>query len=509
MGRPLVPKTSAAGARNVVFMAVRPDDRMVPVELVEDDVVVGPSPRSRAPRPALADGQVDEPVVGRPHGALVRWAVAGIVLGAIGVVSLATTRGATDAPYGSTVLAEPLHEQWATPADEVLAVHEGLVIVQSTGTRHPRVRALEEPTGREVWSAPLGSGEEPDTCEGLTTQPLAVWCWRDPHWDLDVESGLRTLSPQALVALDLATGAVVTEHEVVDPAVGWAVVGDEVLLAVFDDARLRLTLGSPGDGAPVWSTTIPVPPEGRGPRHPTWVEAVDGLVVIHGATTAVVDAADGSTLATWTATAAEEGTILDGAEVAVTPTGFASWSRAADSVRLPSGVWHDRSGRVVGTFTGELIEPESNDGSVPEAILVTPDDGETLVAMSPARGAELWRIPIAGGAVVARENGTVVVAAGDAVTSYELLTGIRIWARPVDGLHPEITGVSDGGTVVVTAVRSRRWTALAYRLDDGGLLWSGDVPGSGEIGLIPSPPAIEMVAQTPVVWMGRTLIWVD
>ncbi|GEN78636.1 outer membrane protein assembly factor BamB family protein [Actinotalea fermentans] len=495
-------------------MAVRPDDRMVPVELVDDDEVVGPSPRTRTPRQRPADPDGADLPVGRAHGALVRWAVAGVVLGAIAVVSVATTRGTTEPTVGPAALAEPLAEVWAAAADDVLAAHDGVVVVQSTGTRHPRVRGLDEATGQELWSVPLGSGGIADTCHpGVTTAAATAaataWCWRDQHWNADPASDQLVLTPQALVGIDVGSGEVISEREVTEASAGWAVEGDELLLAARGDGEIRLSRVSPAGWRTVWSTTVSLPPEPRGLRHTMWLEVTEGLAVLHGATTAVVDAADGRVLGSWTASLTEEGTILDGAEIAVTPWGFAAWSSAVEGMRLPEATWFDRSGRAVGQLVGELAEPEATDASVPDVLLVTRDGGDTLVAMSPGRGADLWQIPIAGGNVVAREQGLAVVAAGDAVTAYEVLSGARVWTRPVDGLHPEITGLSDGSSVLVTAVRARRWTSLVYRLADGGLLWSGTVPGGGEVGLIPSPPRLEMLGDTPVVWMGRTLVWVD
>lgn len=491
-------------------MAARPDDRMMPVELVDDDVVDGPSPWSSARRGHALAADAEGPPDARPHGALVRWAVAGVVLGAITVVSVATTRGTTEVPVAPGVLAEPLREVWAAPADEVLAVRDGVVLVQSTGTRAPRVRALDQATGRELWSTPLGGEGPADVCEpGLTATPPTVWCWRTPHWDPDPESGRLAISPQALVGLDAATGEVLTAREMDEPSAGWSVEGDDVLLGAREDDVVRLERVSPTGWRTVWSTEIPVPAEPAGLRHDTWIDVTDGLAVVHGSTTAVVDAADGQVLAVWTATEDEEGSILDGAEVLVTARGFAAWSSAVEGMRLPRATWHDREGRAVGEFTGELVEPAANDGSVPEVLLVTRDEGQTLVAVTADDGTDLWHAPLSGGTVVAREGGTVVVAADDAVTSYEVLSGARLWTRPVDGLHAELAGVSDGSTVVVTAVRSHRWTALAYRLDDGGLLWSAAVPGAGDVGLIPYPPVLGMLDETPVVWMGRTLVWVD
>lgn len=492
-------------------MGTRPDDRMVPVELVDDDAAGGASPYLAAPqehRPGAVDDGPGSPH-GRLHGPLVRWAVAGVVLGAIAVVSVATTRGATDEQAVPGVLDTPLREVWAAAADEVLAVHEGVVVVQSTGTREPRVRALDEQTGREVWSVPLGPAGAAESCvPGVTGAPATLWCWRPPHWDPAHVAGELAISPNAIVGLDVATGQQVVEREMGASSAGWAVDGDDLLLAVPEDGAVRVERVFPDGWETRWATTVPMARPSPGLRHDVWVEFVDGLALVHGPTTAVVDVADGRVLASWTASAQEEAAVLDGAEVVATPGGFAAWSSAVDGTRLPEAVWYDRSGQPRSEFSGELAEPPDADGSVPEVLLVTPDEGRTLLALGADGGAELWRLSLSDGHVVARRDGAVVVATADAVTSYETLTGIERWTRHVDGLHPELAGVSDQGTLVVTAVRERRWTALAYRLVDGGLLWSAAVPGAGELSLIPYPPRLETVAGTPVVWVGRTLVWV-
>lgn len=482
---------------------------MVLVELVDDDATAGTSPRTAARALDRSDDGGPGAPPGRLHGPLVRWAVAGVVLGALAAVSVATTRGTTDDQAAPDVLAAPLREVWAAAADEVLAVREDLVVVQSTGTREPRVRGLDRVTGREIWSVELGSQGSAERCvPGVTGVPATLWCWRPPRWDPSHVAGELAISPDAMVGLDAATGAQVVERDMAEPSAGWAVDGDDLLLGMSTDEGVRVERLSPDGWRTRWATDVPMPPPIPFQRDP-WVEFSDGLAVVHGPTTAVLDAADGRVLASWEASAEEESTILDGAEVVVTAQGFAAWSVAADGTRLPDAVWHDRSGRPTGTFSGELAEPADSDGSVPEVLLVTPDEGRTLVAVDADGGAELWRLPLGGGTVVARRDGVVVVATTDAVTSYETLTGIERWTRPVDGLHPELAGVSDAGTVAVMAVRDRRWTSMAYRLADGGLLWSAPVPGAGELSLIPYPPMIQMVEGTPVVWVGRTLIWVD
>ena len=483
---------------------------MVPVELVDDDAVGGASSRAVAPLGRWTDDGDDRPVpTGRFHGPLVRWAVAGVVLGAIAVVSVATTRGATDDEVVPGVLDTPLREVWAAAADEVLAVQGGVVVVQSTGTREPRVRGLDELTGREVWSVPLGPRGAAESCiPGVTGEPAVVWCWRPPRWDPAHVAGEQAISPDAVVALDVATGEQVVEREMDVSVAGWAVDGDGLLLAFPETEALRVERVLPDGWRTAWATSVPMDPPSAGLPRDAWAEFVDGLAVVHGPTTAVLDVADGRVLASWTASAQEEG-VLDGAEVVVTPSGFAAWSTAADGTRLPQAVWYDRAGRATSEFSGELAEPPDGDGSVPEVLLVTPDEGRTLMALAADGGAELWRMPLTDGHVVARRDGAVVVATADAVTSFETLTGIERWTRPVEGLHPELAAVSDGGTLVVTAVRDRFWTALAYRLVDGGLLWSAAVPGTGELSLIPYPPRMETVQGTPVVWVGRTVVWVD
>lgn len=528
-------------------MAVRPD-RMVPVELVDDDdEVVGPSTGRRTSAELLAwarqvasggtgstsatysagvavgagaavsvttSGALGAPAAAqaevRSHGPSVRWVVSGVVLGAITVFSLVTTHSAADQPPAATVLAEPLRDAWAASADEVLAVHDGTVLVQSAGTRQQRLRALDEVTGDELWSVPLGSRGPADLCEpGVTTDPPTVWCWRDPHWNPDPQSGRLAITPQALVGVDATSGEVVVEREVDAPLAGWSVEGDDIVFATRDGRDVRIDRLSPADWEPVWSTTITLEHQPRVLRQMMWLEVTEGFAVVHGATTAVLDAADGRVLGIWTATLEEEGTLLDGAEVATTGWGFAAWSSAVEGVRMPRGTWYDRTGQPVGEIVGRLVEPDSNDGSVPEVLLVTRDGGKTLVATSVETGSDLWQLPIEGGSVVARHGGRAVVTTGNEISSYEVLTGARAWTRPVEGLHPEMTGVSDGSTVVVFAVRSHHWTALAYRLSDGGLLWSATVPGTGEIGLIPRPPAMKMLGDVPLVWLGRTLVWIE
>ncbi len=483
---------------------------MVPVELIDDDATAGAAPRAATRPHPRADAADDAPRPGstRQRDTLARWAVAGVVLGAIAVVSVATTRGTTDDQAAPGALAAPMREVWAAAADEVLAVHEGLVVVQSTGTREPRVRALDEATGREVWSVPLGPQGAAESCvEGVTGAPATLWCWRPPRWDPSHVAGELAISPDALVGLDVATGEQVVEREMVEPAAGWAVDGDDLLLATAESELVRVERLSPDGWRSDWTTTVPMPGS-TGLRHDAWVEYAEGFAVVHGATTAVLDTADGRVVAAWTATEEEESTVLDGAEVVVTAQGFAAWSRAAEGIRLPDAVWYDRAGEPRIAFSGALAEPTDGDGSVPEVVLVTPDEGRTLVALTES-GVELWRLPLQGGSVVARRDGLVVVASDDAVTSYETLTGIERWTRPVAGLHPELAGLSDAGTVVVTAVRDRRWTALAYRLVDGGLLWSAPVPGAAELSLLVFPPAYQTVDGIPVVWVGRTVVWVD
>lgn len=489
-------------------MGTRPDDRMVPVELVDDDAAGGASPRTAAPLEGWSGDDERGSPPGRFHGPLVRWAVAGVVLGAIAVVSVATTRGATDDEPMPGILDTPLREVWAAAADDVLAVHAGVVVVQSTGTREPRVRALDEATGREVWSVPLGPAGAAESCvPGLTGAPAVVWCWRPPQWDPSHVAGELAISPDAIIGLDAATGEQVVEHESGGSSAGWAVDGEDLLLAFPEPDALRVERVSPDGWRTVWTATVPMAPPSPGLRHDAWAEFVDGLAVVHGPTTAVLDVTDGRVLASWTAPPQDEA-VLDGAEVVVTPHGFAAWSSAPDGTRLPQAVWYDRAGRATSEFTGELAEPPDGDGSVPEVLLVTPDEGRTLLALAADGGAELWRLPLRDGHVVARRDGAVVVATADTVTSFETLTGIERWTRPVDGLHPELAAVSDAGTLVVTAVRNRTWTALAYRLVDGGLLWSAAVPGAGELNLIPYPPRLATVEGLPVVWVGRTVVWV-
>lgn len=488
-------------------MAARADDRMVPVELVDDDLDRSSS-RLVVPADVPVSTGVHDGAAPRPRGPLVRWAVAGVVLAALALVSVATTGGG-DPGVPPGPLAQPLREAWATPADEVLAISDGLVLVQSTGSREPQVRALDETNGREVWAQPLGRDGVADDCAtGLTAPPAMVWCWRDPHWHPDGDSGRRITTPQGLVGLDAATGEVLLVHEMGVPSAGWAVVGGDLVLASRRDDVVHVERIAPSGWTTVWTTTVDLPP-GLGHLHRTVTEVTEGLIVLKGPTTAVIDPDDGRVLASWTADPAEEGTVLDAADVVVTDAGFAAWSSAVRGERLPDAVWHDRDGTVLTSFSGDLLVPAESDHSVSDVLLVTRDGGATVTALSVGSGADLWEADLEGGSVVARHDGVVVLALAEGISAYEVLTGRHLWSAPVDGLHAGIGGLSDGETVVVTAVRARRWTAVAHRLTDGVLLWSAELPGVGEITLVPYPPEVESFDGTPIVRIGRTLVWTD
>lgn len=486
-------------------MAAWPDDRMVTVELVDDDGEGSSTrPAARPWRPMRGQEPAETGDV-RPHGALTRWVAACVALGAVVVVTATATRPSADGEEGPGPLAYPLHEVWSTPADEVLGVHDGLVLVQSTGTREPRVRALDERTGDQVWSASIGSAGVADTCAGLTPDPPTVWCWRTPHWEPNPEDGRLAITPQGLVALDAATGEVRGFHEATEPTAGWHVVDEDLLLAARRDGVVTVRRVSPADWHEVWSTSLDLP-GGLQRTHRPRVEVAEGFVVVRGPTTAVLDVADGAVLASWSVPA-DDATVLGAAEVAVTPHGFAAWTGVVEGARVAEGTWYDRDGTPAGEVSGRVLAASATDAAAPEVLLVSRDDGASLVATSVESGQDLWQVDLAGGAVATRADGVVVVTSGDEVSAYETLTGLRLWHHDVDGLHAGLGGVGDGSTVVVTAVRARRWTVLAYRLSDGALLWQGTVPGTGEIGLVPHPPTIELVGDVPVVRIGRTLVW--
>lgn len=509
-------------------MASRPDGWMVEVELVEDDGTSAPSPDVAAPADGstgtaartAATGDTPDTADGPPRrvssaaelrrgrAVALRWAAAGAVLATTAGALVLLDPGAPSTTTELGALATPWTERWSAPADRVLAVRDGIVTVTSLASSEPTLRGLDQATGEQVWSVLLDGSGPADTCAvGVTLDPPTAWCWREPHLVVEADGDGAAIGEPALVGIDLSDGTVTSERELPEPSAGYGVVGQDLVLGERLGGVLVVRRVEPSPWREVWSTELDLAARASDGLHAARIEVAGAFVVVHGPTTAVLAAADGRVLGTWAPVVDAAGTGFDGAEVATTAAGFATWSTVADGERLPAGTWHDGGGRVVAELEGRLAEPPASDGSVPEVLLLARDVGQTLVAMDLGAGTELWRTPLRGGRVVARYDGAVVVAADGRLRSLEVLTGIERWSVETSGLRAALGGISDGHAVVVTSVRDNRWVVDAVRLADGERLWSTQIPGSREIGFIAFAPGLQLADGHPVVWRGRTLIW--
>jgi len=508
-------------------MGTRPGGRMVAVELVEDDgippssdalargpghVLTGTSadggPTTSGVPAAEGSGGPEEPAgpgPGRSRGVRRLAAVAAVAV--LAATILLAGRDGDPEPTASGPLAAPMAERWSESADDVVAVVDGLVVVTNLASQTPGLRALDVATGEEVWRVPFGRSGVADGClPGLTQDPPTVWCWRERRVQMQ-DDGRFGFVPAALVGVSARDGEVLAVHETRDQSAGYAVVGEDLVLGQRRDGQLTLRRVHAATWELAWETRLALEPRTPGGAYVARIAVAHDLVVVRGPTTAVVDATDGTVLRTWAPATDGEGTALDGADVVVTPTGFAAWTTVVAGSRLDEGVWHDRSGEPVSGFRGRLVEPAETDGSVPRVLLVA-RDGQ-LVGLDASSGADLWRIPVDGVRVAARRAGQVVLVGPDSVRSVEALTGIVRWEQEVPGLRTGVAAATDGEVVVVTSVRDNLWVATAFRTGDGAVLWARQVPGTAEITFLAYPPAYQVVAGRPVVWVGRTLVWVS
>lgn len=511
-------------------MASRPPDRMVPVELVEDDGAPPPSPGPALRGVTLAAGTTADPDAvacaptpeGDPTGAssvtvapdggggrpaALRWAAAGVVLAATAGALLLLDPGDQAGTAAVGVLSTRWTDRWSAPADRVLAVRDGIVTVTSLASREPMLRGLDQQTGEQLWSVLLDGTGPADTCGiGVTLDPPTAWCWREPHLVLDPDGEGSSIGAPALVGIDLSDGSVASERELEEASGGSGVIGRDLVLADRAGDTLVVRRVEPYTWQQAWATQIPLEPRVSDGRYTARIEVAGPVVVVRGPTTAVLAVDDGRVLGSWTPQVDAAGTGYDGAEVAAGAWGFAAWVTVADRERVADGTWSDTVGSAVG-IEGRVAEPRSSDGSVPEVLLLSRNSWQTLVAVDLDAGTELWRTPLRGGRVVARHDGAVVVAADGRLRSLETLTGIERWSVEMSGLRAALGGLGDGHAVVVTSVRDNRWYVDAVRLADGAVLWTTQVPGTRELEFIAFPPALELADGHPVVWIGRTLVW--
>ena len=153
----------------------------------------------------------------------------------------------------------------------------------------------------------------------------------------------------------------------------------------------------------------------------------------------------------------------DGAEVRWTFSGASGHGEVVDA-----------DGTVRFEVEGQPWWTETSDGSAPEVLLTLNAQGDEAVALDVRTGEELWRTMAAGGQVMVRMDGVLVIDIGPTVKAVDARDGTELWTSESDDRYPD--GLTDGEVVVLTE-RDEGVTELVARdLRDGTERWRGPAP---------------------------------
>ncbi|HEX5331443.1 MAG TPA: PQQ-binding-like beta-propeller repeat protein [Cellulomonas sp.] len=445
---------------------------MQDVELAEDGAGASPGARS-GPGSNSPEGQS----IGLWTALRRWWPVAVLVALAVAASSVAIDR--RDAARSDRIAAEAgmirpltaapsvLWRATATAADDVLAAGGALVVV---GPRQDlwRVTSLEPATGAARWSTVLA----PVALAG--TEGGGVEC---PHSDADVGSvvvcvvtnprpvytdgngaprGTRTVTHQ-VVALGAQDGAVLGQWTFTGTSIALARAGDDVVVAATDaDLFVEIARRAAVTGDVAWRHRSGEAETTAGTAR---VEVGPRLVLLTGATSAVLDAATG-TVVFWQPSLNYVLTSAVGDE-------FVTWSIAH------GGMLHDATGAPEFAVPGFPAEQLANDGSAPDVLVI--DQGRWIVGEEATTGRQLWSADTALDPVLTVDH-QLVLAGGARVGVLDLRTGAVAWSREVG---ESLVGrpLSDGALVVAMATTLDGSAQLeAFGLHDGVPYWSLALP---------------------------------
>lgn len=285
-----------------------------------------------------------------------------------------------------------------------------------------------------------------------------------------------------LVVVEAADGAVVDRYAAgadgtVAAAVG--VVGDVVVLAAPLDDGMTVWALDPGSGAERWRVRADTGFGGGWLRWGAEVRVVpvgEDAVAVLGAGAALLDVADGSTLATAGTLATVVGARRDGSALVVGSEGYTRLVGPAQEVRLD----------------GAPVPVLVDDGSVPGLALTTWDG---LRAWDAATGAPRWRavVPAHVGLVL---GGLLHVHDGSRVTTLDARTGEVLRETTAAALTSDdatVTGLAtDGARLLVLGSHGTPPRSWITALDpvDGVVAWHTALP---QLGAISSVEAVDGV----------------
>lgn len=461
-------------------MGLHPQRReMVDVELVEDGL------------PAQAVPDADQHLVDRPRFSrrlgLVASATALAVTFAV-VTQEADPRGGSPLVGAAPSLISPLAEIWRIETPSGWSVAGDLLLTIDHGRQGPLVRAHDLADGEPRWALDLAPDVSGVACPIGVDGPDGPWvvCQVVGHvaQTHHLPDGARGDTGRLLL-VSAADGSVQAELPLDDGHVGMGALEGDLVLA-------DLTLADPQDGGPgadmtlhlerrdlatggsVWVGDLPI--AGYTPPAAVQVAVDHGMVLVTGRTTALLDGTDGRPVRTWLAGDEHE---HPRGHVAVSPLGFGV--RAALASWTSPTSWFAPDGALVGSFVGDLAEPEVTDGSEPEITLVATPGHSSLRGVDVAAGRGRWSVDLEGGQPVVRVGGAVVVSGSSTLRSIDLRSGVELWRSSADGLD-NAQAVSDGSFVLATGRAPGVGRSIAaVSLDDGSLLWRAGLPGGARV----------------------------
>jgi len=410
--------------------------------------------------------------------ALRRWWLVPVVV-ALAVAATTVTMERQDAARSDRIAAvagmiRPLSTEpsvlWrasGTTSDDVLAAGGALVVV---GPREDvwRASSVDPATGATRWSrvlAPValaategGEVRCPHTgadvgrvlvCVVASLRPVYADGNGDPQ-------GARTVTHR-VVALGADDGAVLGQWTVTGTLIAFERADADVVVATMDaDQFVEIARREAVSGDVVWHHRSADAEVTAGAAR---VEVGPRLVLLTGATSAVLDAGAGTVLFSQTSLS----------YVLSAPVGdrFVTWSLAH------SGMLHDATGAPLYAVPGFPAEQLANDGSDPDQMVF--DQGRSIVGKDVATGRQLWSA-VTGLDPVLTVDRQLVLAGGQRVGVLDLRTGAVVWNREVgEGLVGR--PLSDGALVVALATTLDGSAQLeGFGLRDGVPYWSLPLP---------------------------------
>ncbi|MGW6131168.1 outer membrane protein assembly factor BamB family protein [Cellulomonas sp. NPDC055163] len=438
------------------------------------------------------------------------WAVTAVVValvvGVVGAVEWRADRAqaarlaATD---GLTVsLAEPLAEVWRAPRQGVLGV-VGDVAVLHGGTNQG-VIGVGVRDGEARWEQGVGG---------------AGWCWlerlgpdgrRVGPWG---PAPARTEPGEAVLGCTDSRGGGIdeqgTEVTVLDP------VGGDVLrqfalsgpgtgsTSEVDDGVA--TLGLDGEGRVVgrrWDLlTGALAWEFVGPRVEQGSQGVrtsvgeDTMTLASGQVSVTLDAATGEVVDTAGGgrPAVQE---LDRLRM---PDGGVAISTAVGEERLEVVV-QDEDGQQRFTASGYALRPVADDGSAPQALLLSSSGRPGVMAVDARTGDELWRSRVSSWQVAVLD-GLVVLRDEQRTTAVDARSGATVWSHD-DPAPPTGVSLLTDGRVLLTPVRGGDGSTdlVARVVETGREVWRAPAPvAEGSLERLPDGRVL-------VVGSGETVV---